>query len=49
MKKILISLDYELGAKKVAEAAYNLAKALDAQAILLHITSNATYYSSLNY
>jgi len=49
MKKILISLDYEPSAKKVAEARYNLAKAMNAQTILLHVTSKATYYSSPNY
>ena len=49
MKKILISLDYEPSAQKVAEAGYNLAKAMNAQIILLHVTSNATYYSYPNY
>ena len=49
MKTILISLDYEPSAQNVAEAGYNLAKAMNAQIILLHVTSNATYYSSPNY
>jgi nucleotide-binding universal stress UspA family protein len=49
MKKILIALDYSLSAQKIAESGFNLAKALNAQTILLHVTSIATYYSSLGY
>jgi nucleotide-binding universal stress UspA family protein len=49
MKRILIALDYNPTAQKVAEAGYDLAKAMNAQTILLHVTSDATYYSSLNY
>lgn len=49
MKKILIALDYDPTAQKITEAGYELAKAMNAQSILLHVTSYATYYSSLNY
>ncbi len=49
MKKVLIALDYNPDAQKIAEAGYVLSRALGAQAILLHVTSDATYYSSLNY
>lgn len=49
MAKVLIALDYNPSAQKVAEAGFNLAKAMNAQTILLHVTSDATYYSSLNY
>jgi len=49
MKRVLIALDYNPDAQKVAEAGYELSKALNAQAILLHVTSDITYYSSLNY
>lgn len=49
MKQILIALDNNGGAKKVAETGYELAKALGAHTILLHVTSHATYYSSPNY
>lgn len=49
MKKILIALDYNPTAQKVAEIGYDLAKAMNAQVILLHVTSGAIYYSSLNY
>lgn len=49
MKKILIALDYDPTAQKITAAGYVLAKAMNAQSILLHVTSYATYYSSLNY
>jgi nucleotide-binding universal stress UspA family protein len=49
MKKVLIALDYNPGAQRIAETGYELSKALKAQTILLHVTSAATYYSSLNY
>ncbi|HJS54253.1 MAG TPA: universal stress protein [Chitinophagaceae bacterium] len=49
MKKILIALDYNPSAQKIAETGHNLAKAMKARTILLHVTSDATYYSSLNY
>lgn len=49
MKKILISLDYDPSAQKVAETGHQLAKAMNAQTFLLHVISDATYYSSSNY
>jgi nucleotide-binding universal stress UspA family protein len=49
MKKILIALDYNPTAQKVAETGYALAKAMNAQTILLHVIFDATYYSSLDY
>lgn len=49
MKKILIALDYDPTAQKVAETGHKLAKAMKARTILLHVVSDATYYSSLNY
>lgn len=49
MKKILIALDYNPTAQKVAETGYALAKAMNAQTILLHVISDITYYSSLDY
>jgi nucleotide-binding universal stress UspA family protein len=49
MKKILIALDYSPTAPKVAETGYALAKAMNAKAILLHVISDVTYYSSLDY
>ena len=49
MKKVLIALDYDPTAQKVAETGYRLAKAMNARTILLHIISDPSYYSSLNY
>ena len=49
MKKILIALDYNPSAQKIAETGYALAKSMNAQVILLHIISDAAYYSLPNY
>jgi len=49
MKKVLIALDYDPTAQKVVETGHKLARALNARTILLHVVSDATYYSSLNY
>lgn len=49
MKKILIALDYNPSAQKVAETGYDLAKSMNAHTILLHTISDVSYYSSLNY
>jgi nucleotide-binding universal stress UspA family protein len=49
MKKILIALDYNPSAQKVAEIGYTLAKSMNGKVILLHVISDITYYSSLNY
>jgi nucleotide-binding universal stress UspA family protein len=49
MKKVLISLDYNPTAKKVAEVGFSLAKAMKAEVILLHVLSNPVYYSSTDY
>lgn len=49
MKKILIALDYNPSAQKVAETGHKLAKAMNANTFLLHVFSDASYYSSLSY
>ena len=49
MKKILIALDYDPTAQKIAETGYGLAKAMNARVVLLHVISDPVYYSSLNY
>jgi nucleotide-binding universal stress UspA family protein len=49
MKKILIALDYDPTAQKVAESGYQLAKAMNATAILLHVISDVAQYSYLEY
>lgn len=49
MKSILIALDYSPTATTVAEIGYELAKAMNARTILLHVVADATYYSSPMY
>lgn len=49
MKKILIALDFDPAAEKIAETGYKLAKSMSAEVILLHVTAEAFYYSSQNY
>jgi len=49
MKKILIALDYDPTAQKVAETGFSLAKAMRAEVTLLHVISDAKYYSSTDY
>jgi nucleotide-binding universal stress UspA family protein len=49
MKKVLIALDYDPSAQKIAEAGFALAKAMTAELILLHVVASPTYYSSEAY
>ncbi len=49
MKKILIAIDYNPTAQKIAETGYELAKSMNAEVILLHVVADYTYYSSLDY
>jgi nucleotide-binding universal stress UspA family protein len=49
MKRILIALDYDPSSQKVAETGYDLAKSMNAHAILFHAISDVSYYSSLHY
>jgi len=49
IKKILIALDYDPTAQKVAEQGFALAKSMDAKVILLHVISDPVYYSSTEY
>jgi nucleotide-binding universal stress UspA family protein len=49
MKKILIALDYDPTAQRVADMGHALAKAMGAQTVLLHVTSDTIHYSYLNY
>jgi len=49
MKKILIALDYDPTAQKIAEGGLALAKAIGAEVILLHVISDPVYYSSTDY
>ena len=49
MKKILIALDYNPTAQKVAESGYQLAKNMGAEVHLLHVITDPIYYSSPEY
>ena len=49
MKKILIALDYDPSAQKIAETGYQLAKAMDASVTLVHVMAEPAYYSSMEY
>jgi len=48
-KKVLIALDYDPTAQKIAEVGYSMAKAIKAEVILLHVISDLLYYSSTEY
>ena len=49
MKKVLIALDYNPTAQKVAETGFSMAKAMNAEVILLHVISDPAYYASAEY
>jgi nucleotide-binding universal stress UspA family protein len=49
INKILIALDYNPTAQKVAEVGFSLAKAMGTEIILLHVIADETYYSALEY
>ena len=46
MKKILIALDYDPTAQKVAETGFLLAKSLKAEVVLLHVIKDSVYYDT---
>lgn len=49
MKKVLIALDYDPTAKKVAELGFTLAKGMEASIYLLHVIAEPTHYSTPEY
>lgn len=49
MKKVLIALDYDPTAKEVAEEGYSLAKAMNAEVILMHVVTDPVYYTTTEY
>ena len=49
MKKILIALDYNPTAQKVAEVGFSMAKSMNAEIVLLHVITDPVYYSTLGY
>jgi nucleotide-binding universal stress UspA family protein len=49
MNKVLIALDYGPTAQKVAESGFSMAKAMNAEVLLLHVISDPVYYSASGY
>lgn len=49
LKKVLVALDFDPSAQKVAEGGFLLAKAMCAEIVLLHVIADDIYYSSLEY
>lgn len=49
MKKVIIALDYDPSAEKVAKLGYEVAKAMNASVILLHVINEPSYYESSAY
>lgn len=45
MKKVLIALDFDVSAQKVAEEGYSLAKILGAEITLLHVVTDPVFYT----
>jgi len=45
MNKVLIALDYDPTAKKVAKSGYSIASSMGAEVILLHVIQDLTVYS----
>ena len=45
--KVLIALDYDPTAQKVANAGYAMAKSMNAEVTLLHVMSDPVYFSSV--
>jgi len=50
IKKVLIAMDYDETSQKVAEVGFSMAKAMNAEIILLHVISEKlVYYSSYDF
>lgn len=49
LSKVLIALDYDPTAQKIAEIGFSLAKTMGAEVVLLHVIADVTYYSALEY
>jgi nucleotide-binding universal stress UspA family protein len=49
LSKVLIALDYDPTAQKIAETGFSLAKTMGAEIVLLHVISDPIYYSSTDY
>jgi nucleotide-binding universal stress UspA family protein len=49
MKKVLIALDYDPTAQKVAEVGFSLAKTMNAEIILMHVVSDPLHYNTYDH
>ncbi len=49
MKKVIIALDYDPSAEKVARLGYEVANAMNASVVLLHVINEPSYYESSSY
>lgn len=49
MNKVLIALDYNPTAQKVAEVGFSLAKSMNAEVILLHVITDPVFYATTGY
>lgn len=49
MKKVLIALDYDPTAIKIAEEGYSLSRSMEAEVILLHIITDPVFYNAKEY
>ena len=49
MKRILVALDYDLSAQKVAETGYAFGKSMNAEVTLIHVLAETLYYMPLEY
>lgn len=48
-KQVLIAVDYDPTAQKVAEQGFSLAKSMGAEVTLLHVITDPTYYTSTEF
>ena len=49
MNRVLIALDYDPTAQKVAEVGFTMAKSMNAEVILLHVITDPVFYSTAGY
>ena len=49
MKKVLIALDYDPTAQKVAEVGFSMAKSMNAEITLLHVITDPMFYATSGY
>jgi nucleotide-binding universal stress UspA family protein len=49
INKVLIALDYNPTAQKVAEVGFSMAKSMNAEVVLLHVITDPVFYSTPGY